>query len=397
MPWKDVIKQLLKRKLAVACGVVIVFCLFMAATARLWAPDADLTPNAGVDTVANLRDRKISAIASELKKEDEKLGDDAAREKAAAEVDAEFKDHAPTVTGLERHYHPPCWFLAFDADNPHWEKTGNNEAGQKNKPVSMQERSWSVTDARFWRFPLGCDIDGVSVLAKIIRGLELAFIIGIVPTLISAFIATIMGLAAGYFGKWIDDTIGFFMSVLASIPLLLLLIAFIQAVKDSERITRWFESIGVGDDKKAIRLLILVLIVIGITTWVGLCRLVRAEVIKHKEREYVHAARALGCGEFRIIFRHILPNVFHVVIISFTLAFVGSVGLEVYLSYVGIGIDATLPTWGQVIKASTTELQRDPSVWWPLAAATGALFIVSLSFSLFGDALRDALDPKLRT
>lgn len=397
MPWKDVIKQLLKRKLAMACLVAIVFCLFMAVTARLWVPDTDLTPNAGLDSVENLRDRRISAAASKLKKENEKLSDDEARAQAATEIDAEFKYNEPTVTGLERHYHPPGWFLAFDAGHPHWEKTGNDEAGTKNPPMPMDQRSWGVTDARFWRFPMGCDIDGVSVLAKIIRGLELAFIIGIVPTLISAFIATIMGLAAGYFGKWIDDIIGFFMSVLASIPLLLLLIAFIQAVKDSERISRWFESVGVGDDKKPIRLLILVLVVIGITTWVGLCRLIRAEVIKHKSREYVQAARALGCGEMRIIFKHILPNVFHIVIISFTLAFVGSVGLEVYLSYVGIGIDATLPTWGQVIKASTTELQRDPSVWWPLASATGALFVVSLSFSLFGDALRDALDPKLRT
>jgi peptide/nickel transport system permease protein len=130
---------------------------------------------------------------------------------------------------------------------------------------------------------------------------------------------------------------------------------------------------------------------------VGLSRLIRAEVMKHKEREYVQAARALGCSQARILFRHILPNVFHLVIITFTLSFVGSVGLEVFLSFVGIGIDATLPTWGQMISASRNELQREPSVWWPLLGATGALFLLALSFSLFGDALRDALDPKLRT
>lgn len=354
MPWKDVIKQLLKRKLAVLCGVVIVLCMLFAAFARVLVKDADLASRPGVDEIAD------------------------------------------GGTGMERYYHPPGWFLAFSPEHEHWTKTGTDAHGKKNPAIAPENRHWGLTDSNFWRFPLGCDIEGVSVLAKLIRGLQLAFIIGIVPTLISAVIATVMGLTAGYFGGLIDDIIGFLMSVLASIPLLLLLIAFIQAVKDSEAIARWFENVGLGDDKKAVRNLLLVLVVIGVTTWVGLCRLVRGEVIKHKNREYVQAARALGCGHGRIIFRHILPNVFHLVIITFTLAFVGSVELEVFLSFVGIGIDPTLPTWGQVISAARNELQRDPSVWWPLAGATAILFTLSLSFSLFGDALRDALDPKLR-
>lgn len=355
MPWKDVIKQLLKRKLAVACGVLILICLLFALFARLIVSDEDLASKPGVD------------------------------------------DASVGGTGMERYYHPPGWFLAFNPDHEHWSKTGTDANGRKNPPIDEASRNWGIASAHFWRFPLGCDIEGVSVLAKLIRGLQLAFIIGVVPTLISAIIATVMGLMAGYFGGLIDDVIGFLMSVLASIPLLLLLIAFIQAVKDSESIARWFEGVGLGDDKKAIRNLFLVLVVIGVTTWVGLCRLVRGEVIKHKNREYVQAARALGSGHARIIFKHILPNVFHLVIITFTLAFVGSVELEVFLSFVGIGIDPTLPTWGQVISAARNELQRDPSVWWPLAGATAILFVLSLSFSLFGDALRDALDPKLRT
>jgi peptide/nickel transport system permease protein len=128
-----------------------------------------------------------------------------------------------------------------------------------------------------------------------------------------------------------------------------------------------------------------------------LSRLVRAEVLKHKNREYIDAARALGYGHIRVLFRHILPNVFHIVIITFTIGFVGAVALEVFLSYVGIGVEAKLPTWGQMITGGRSELQRDPSVWWPLTFATIFLFVLSLSFSLFGDALRDALDPKLRT
>lgn len=243
--------------------------------------------------------------------------------------------------------------------------------------------------------PLGCNIHGVSVVDLLIRGTELAFLIGLIPTIISSFIAVVIGMTAGYFGKWIDDGVTYLMSTLASIPFVLLLIAFIQAVRDSETVTNVFDSIGLSS--KPYRNLLLVLIVIGLTSWIGLCRYVRAEVIKHKGREYVQAARALGCGTSRIIFRHILPNVMHLVIITFTLSFVGSVALEVFLSYVGIGIDPTLHTWGQLIVGGRNELQRDPSVWWPITSATIALFMLSLSFSLFGDALRDALDPKLRT
>lgn len=355
MPWREVLRQLLKRRLAVICGVFMVLFTLTALLGGWLAPEEVMHANPKVDEAAD------------------------------------------GGTGMERYYHPPTWWLAFNPDSPHWARTGFDASGKANAPIPTDQRSWGVFDGRFWRFPMGCDLEGVSVLAKLIRGLRLAFIIGVVPTLISAVIATFMGLAAGYFGGRIDDVIGFFMSVLASIPLLLLLIAFIQAVRDSQAITAWMEAIGFGEDRKADRNLGLVLLVIGVTTWVGLSRLVRAEVIKHKEREYVQAARALGCSQGRIILKHILPNVFHLVIITFTLAFVGSIGLEVYLSFVGIGIDVTLPTWGQMISASRNELQRDPSVWWPLLFSTLAFFGLSLSFSLFGDALRDALDPKLRT
>jgi peptide/nickel transport system permease protein len=301
-----------------------------------------------------------------------------------------------TVTGLERSYHPPTWVLALDHEHPHWEKTGRNADG-KNNPAMPEDERFGIFSARAWRFPMGCDVEGVSILAKLIRGLQLAFIIGIVPTLIVSVIAVCMGMMAGYFGKIFDDIIVFIISTVASIPLLLLLIAFIQAVRNSEMIVEWFEFVGLGEEDKHWRNLILVLTVIGLTTWTGLSRLVRAEVMKHKNREYIDAARALGYGNLRILFKHVLPNVFHLVIIFFTLGFVGAIGLEVFLSYVGIGVEAKLPTWGQMISGGRTELQRDPSVWWPLTFATVFLFVLSLAFSLFGDALRDALDPKLRT
>lgn len=395
MPWKDVIRLLLKRKLAVACFVVIVIMAFLALTAKIWVPDSYLTSNPGVDTAASEIKRMKQLRAQDIV-DDEGLDPEAAAERAVAEIDTEYKESDLTVTGLERSYHPPSWVLAWNHDHPHWKKTGRDADNKANPPMPEEQR-FGLFDARAWRFPMGCDVEGVSIFAKLIRGLQLAFIIGIVPTVISSIIAVVMGLMAGYFGKLLDDIIVFIISTIASIPLLLLLIAFIQAVRNSEVIVEWFEVFGLGEEDKHWRNLILVLVVIGLTTWIGLCRLVRAEVLKHKNREYIDAARALGYGNMRVLFKHLLPNVFHIVIITFTIGFVGAVGLEVFLSYVGIGVESKLPTWGQMISGGRTELQRDPSVWWPLTFATVFLFTLSLSFSLFGDALRDALDPKLRT
>lgn len=353
MPWGEVIRQLLKRKLAVACFIVMCLFALVAATSRILVRDADIAPRTGETAI------------------DE-------------------------VTGLERSLHPPGWLLWLDPDHGHFIRTGQDPVTRTdNPPMAAEKRRWGFFDARTWHLLLGCDIHGAPVLPLLVRGVELAFIIGLIPTVISSIIAVVMGLSAGYFGKWIDDAITYLISTLAAIPFVLLLIAFIQAVRDSTEVAAVFDSFGF--QSKAWRNLILVLIVIGLTTWIGLCRLVRAEVIKHKNRDYIQAARALGCGHGRIIFKHLLPNVMHLVIITFTLSFVGSVALEVFLSYVGIGIDAELRTWGQLIVRGRDELQRDPSVWWPLAGATTALFVLSLSFSLFGDALRDALDPKLRT
>ncbi len=396
MPWSEVIRLLLKRKLAVVCFGIIVVCLFFAVTARLWVPDSYLDANPGVDTAANVITRMTQLRAQELSQDDPKLRPEDAARQAKSDIETTFKPEDLTVTGMERTYHPPTWWLALNHQHPHWAKTGQDANRKPLPPVAESDR-FGFFSARAWRFPMGCDVEGVSILSKLIRGLQLAFIIGIVPTLISSIIAVVMGLSAGYFGKLLDDVIVFVISTIASVPLLLLLIAFIQAVRNSEMIVEWFDWIGIGEEDKHWRNLILVLVVIGLTTWIGLSRLVRAEVLKHKGREYIDAARALGYGNGRILFKHILPNVFHIVIITFTIGFVGAVGLEVFLSYVGIGVEAKLPTWGQLVSGGRTELQRDPSVWWPITFATMALFVLSLAFSLFGDALRDALDPKLRT
>ena len=137
-------------------------------------------------------------------------------------------------------------------------------------------------------------------------------------------------------------------------------------------------------------------IALGVTSWVGLCRLIRGETLKLRESDYVLAARALGASHFRILFLHILPNLFHIVIITFTLGFSGIVMSEAVLTYIGVGVEADTISWGMMISNAKMELSRDPSVWWQFASSAGALFVLVLAFNVFGDALRDVLDPRLR-
>lgn len=223
--------------------------------------------------------------------------------------------------------------------------------------------------------PLGTDIQGRDILARTVHGTKISMSVGIVTGAIYIPIAILLGALAGYFGGKVDDIIQWIYQTLASVPDLLLLIALTFVL-------------GKG--------LINVYIAIGITGWVGLCRLMRAEFMKHKERDYVVAATALGAGHFRIMFRHILPNTLHIVIINFSLRFVGAIASEVFLSYVGVGVEPGKPSWGLMISGARAELAREPAVWWPLFAATSAMFLICLAFNIFGDSLRDALDPKLR-
>ena len=223
---------------------------------------------------------------------------------------------------------------------------------------------------------LGTDIHGVDVLAKAVKGIRTAIILGGLTAAIYIPLGLLFGLVAGYFGGLVDDLIVYVYSTLACIPGILLLIALMSVM-------------GRGLTQLCIAL--------GITSWVGLCRLIRAETLKLREADYVLAARSLGASWVRVIFRHILPNLFHIVTITFTLGFSGIVMSEAVLSYIGIGVKPTTTSWGTMISEAKMELSRDPSVWWQLTGAAGALFLLVLAFNVFGDALRDALDPKLRT
>ena len=224
-----------------------------------------------------------------------------------------------------------------------------------------------------WDYILGTDIHGQSVLRKIIYGTKIAISVGLISSMIAIPIGVTLGALAGYFGGWVDEVIVWFYTTVSSIPgiMLLMSIAFI---------------LGRG--------ITTVYIALGLTSWVGLCRLIRGEVLKHKNREYVQAAGAIGASHSRRLFKHIIPNVTHIVIISTSLQFQIAIKSEVILSYLGLGVEVGTPSWGTMINDAKAELIK--GVWWQLAGATIAMFFVVLAFNILGDALRDALDPKLK-
>ncbi|MGD0229672.1 MAG: ABC transporter permease [Syntrophorhabdales bacterium] len=223
------------------------------------------------------------------------------------------------------------------------------------------------------RHLLGTNNLGEDVFYNALKGVRTAFIIGIVPSVIAAFFAIFLGLFAGFYGGVIDDAIQYVYQVLASIPGILLLIAMLMVLD---------------------RGLWQLCVVLGVTSWVGLCRLIRGETLKVKGMEYIEAARALGARDGRLLFRHILPNVTHLIIIEMTLDFSALVMAEAVLTYIGVGVEPGTGSWGRMIMMADRELPN--GIWWNLTAASAFLFLLVLAFNLFADALRDALDPRLR-
>ncbi|HTS55391.1 MAG TPA: ABC transporter permease, partial [Burkholderiales bacterium] len=198
----------------------------------------------------------------------------------------------------------------------------------------------------------------------------------------------------GYFGGWIDDVIQYIYTTLNAIPGVLLIAAAVlitQAWMDLH--PEMFETVSQRAD---IRLLFLCLI-LGITSWTGLCRLLRGEALKLRELDYVEAARAFGVSDWRIITRHLVPNVMHIVLITVVMEFSGLVLAEAVLSYVGVGVDPSMISFGTMINSARLELARDPMVWWSLTAAFVFMFLLVLSANLFSDSVRDAFDPRVRS
>jgi len=223
------------------------------------------------------------------------------------------------------------------------------------------------------RHLLGTDVLGKDVLVQMLKACRTALIIGGLTSAIYVPLGALLGVLAGYFRRWVDDAIQYIYSTLASIPEILLLVAILMVL-----------GRGLGTMS----------IALGVTGWVGLCRLIRGETMRQAERPYVTAGRALGQTHWKIIVRHLMPNVMHLVLISAILGFSNIVLAEAILSYLGVGAPVGTASWGVMIDAGRTELGRDPLVWWNITAATAALFGFILALNLLGDSLRRAFDPK---
>ena len=237
----------------------------------------------------------------------------------------------------------------------------------------------------------GTDKVGQDVLYQILKSVRTGLIIGLVTTLVMLPMAVLLGIVAGYFRGWVDDLIQYVYTVLNSIPGVLLIAAAVlmmQVVIDTH--PQWFSTAA---ERADLRLLALCFI-LGMTSWTGLCRLLRGETLKLRELEYIQAAQAFGVSNWRIIVRHILPNLMHIVIIALVMDFSGLVLAEAVLSYVGIGVDPSMTSFGTMINNARMELGREPVVWWSLAAAFAAMFLLVLAANLFADGVRDAFDPR---
>ena len=218
----------------------------------------------------------------------------------------------------------------------------------------------------------GGDRIGRDVLSKVIKGTEISIFVGLGAALLATLIGTVLGATSGFFGGKIGDGLEWVYNVFTSIPSILLIFAFAAVF-------------GRGIST--------IVIILGLTGWTGVYRLVRAEYIKHRSREYVKAAETIGVSKSSQMFRHILPNVSHVILVQLSILVVAFIKSEVILSYLGLGVPIDSVSWGTMLAEAQSELLRGK--WWQLVAATGFMAVFVTAFSLMTDAMRDALDPKL--
>ena len=220
---------------------------------------------------------------------------------------------------------------------------------------------------------LGTDNLGRSVALRLVQGARIAFHVGIMTSLIAIPLGVLLGLLGGYFGGKVDSLVVWLCATVASMPGLLFILAIALVVGQG------LPGIYLG---------------VGLTTWVGVCRTIRAEVMKHANRAYVQAAKTLGYSHLRIMFRHILPNVAHVILIQASIRFPSAVSTEVFISFLGIGVQGE-PSWGVMINNARMRLWQ--GVWWEMTFTTLAIFVLVLVFNHLADYLRDRLDPALRS
>jgi peptide/nickel transport system permease protein len=259
--------------------------------------------------------------------------------------------------------------------------TGPNVDISDVDPLAPRYREWAERAAQIQTtetiksatLPFGGDRLGRDVLDKAIKGTQISVFVGVLAAIVATLIGTVLGALAGFFGGKVGDALEWLYNVFTSIPGILLIFAFAAVA-------------GRGVQS--------VVLILGLTGWTGIYRLVRAEFLKHSVREYVRAAEAMGASTSARIFRHILPNVSHVILVQLSILVVGFIKAEVILSYLGLGVSVDQVSWGTMLADSQSELIL--GYWWQLVAATGFMAVFVTAFSLMTDALRDALDPKLR-
>ena len=235
---------------------------------------------------------------------------------------------------------------------------------------------------------------GQDVLYQVLKSVRTALVIGLVTTLVTLPLGVVLGIAAGYFRGVVDDVIQYLYTTISSIPGVLLIAAgvlMMQVILDTH--PEWFTTTA---ERADMRLLALCFI-LGLTSWTGLARLLRGETLKLAQLEYIQAAQAFGLPPLKILFRHLLPNLMHIVIIALVMDFSGLVLAEAVLSYVGIGVDPNMISFGTMINNARMELGREPVVWWSLVGAFVFMFVLVLAANLFADAVRDAFDPRFST
>lgn len=239
---------------------------------------------------------------------------------------------------------------------------------------------------------LGTDKVGQDVLYQALKSIRTGMVIGTLATLVMLPFALVLGVMAGYFKGRVDDMIQYLYTTLSSIPgVLLIAAAVLMTQVYIENHAALFPTTEIRADVRLIALCV----ILGVTSWTGLCRLLRGETLKLREQEYIQAAHAFGVSHWRIMMRHVMPNVMHIVMIALVMDFSGLVLAEAVLSYVGVGVDPSMISFGTMINSARLEMAREPMVWWSLAAAFVFMLALVLAANLFADAVRDAFDPRL--
>jgi peptide/nickel transport system permease protein len=240
--------------------------------------------------------------------------------------------------------------------------------------IRSKEVKTAAVEVRSPTLPLGGDKWGRDVLKKVIKGSETSIFVGLAAAAVATVLGTVFGALAGYYGRWLDDFFNWFYSVFTAIPYLLLILAVAAVLQQKGTLT--------------------IVLILGLTGWTGTFRLIRGEYLKHKGREYVQAADAIGASNVRRMFVHIFPNISHVVLVQLSIYTVAFIKTEVILSFLGFGVPVDVVSWGSMLNEAQNELILGK--WWQLAAAGTFMAVLVTAFSLFTDALRDALDPKLK-